>query len=171
LVTHSLGRSGEVGAQHGDEVEQVPEPLGARELLRPDDAEQQDDAGGRAQRDQGEQVARAARREHVDQDQRRGRADHRRENEERQERARRDEREEPPALVHDGVGGEDRHRHQRHHPRGMEERLAELGHIDPDPVHRRGDQEVEVLGEEERRQRGDDVGEEQHRDEREQRQR
>src|SRR6266550_4604019 len=60
-------------------------------------------------------------------------------------------------LVHDAVGRQDRHDHQRHHPRRMQQRLTQLGEIQPQPVHRGRDEQVEVLGEEEARERRDDV--------------
>src|SRR5947208_2925834 len=80
-----------------------------------------------------------------------------------QHRAERDEcehgvqGEQHATLVHDAVGRQDRHDHQRHHPRRMQQRLTQLGEIQPQPVHRGRDEQVEVLGEEEARERRDDV--------------
>src|SRR5205085_7399 len=59
--------------------------------------------------------------------------------------------------VDHAVGRQDRHGHERHHPRGVQQRLAELGQVEPEPVHGRRDEQVEVLREEEARQRRDHV--------------
>ena len=151
-AAHSLGRNGRCRASRStrDEVEQVAESLGPRQLLGPNDAEQQDHAAGGAERDDGQQVARAPRGEDVHQDQR----DHahpitagriRNGTNARQ----RHEPEQRTAVVDDAVRREDRHRHQRHHPRGVQQRLAELGEVEAQPVDRRGDEQVEVLRQEE----------------------
>ena len=47
----------------------------------------------------------------------------------------------------------------------MNQRLAELGQIDIEPVHRRRHEQVEILGEEEGRERRNHVGEQQDRQE------
>src|SRR2546430_8440115 len=54
------------GAQHGDVVEQVPEPFRPGQLLGADHAEQQDHAARGSQRDDRQQVARAPRWKDVD---------------------------------------------------------------------------------------------------------
>ena len=57
---------------------------------------------------------------------------------------------------------------QRHHPRRVDHRFRELGQIEPGTADRGRDQEVEILGQEVSREGGDDVGEQQDREQRQQ---
>ncbi len=79
----------------------------------------------------------------------------------RDEGGQRHEGKEKPATVHDAIGRKDRQRQQRHHPRGVHDRLGQLGEIEANPAHRRRDQQVEVLGQEEGGECGDDVRQQQ----------
>ena len=58
------------------------------------------------------------------------------------------EREQQTTGIADAERGENRHAHQRHHPRAVHERLAQFGEIQAQPVHRRRDQQVQVLRQE-----------------------
>ena len=155
-------------AQQDDEVQQIAKSFGAGQLLRPDYAEQQDHAAGGTERDDRQQVARATRGENIDEHQRHCAAEYRRQNQHRHDRDDRVQRKQHSSLVDDAIGCEDRHRHQRHHPGRVQQRLAQLCEIEPQPVDRRRNEEVEIPREEETRQRRDHVREHQDRDERQQ---
>src|SRR6185312_6678884 len=152
-------------SQQDDEVEQVAEPFGPRQLLGTNQPEQQDHAARRAEGNDGQQVARATGREDVDEDERQRASDDRRQNQHRQDRDDGIEREQQPALEHHAVRRENRHDHQRHHPRRVQQRLAELREVETQPVHRRGHEQIEVLRQKGARDRRDDVGEHQDGDE------
>src|SRR5436190_5645113 len=144
-------------AQENEEVEQIAKSFGPSELFGSNDPEEEDHATRGAQRDDRQQIARATRWKDVYQHQRDRAAQHRRENQHRDDGENRVDGEQHATLVYDAVGRQDRHDHQRHHPRRMQQRLTQLGEIQPQPVHRRRDEQVEVLGEEEARERRDDV--------------
>src|SRR5438477_3684154 len=122
------------------------------------------------QRHDRQQIARAARREYVDQYEGDGRPHDRGNHQHREQGEDRERREQRAAVVDHAVRRENRHGHQRHHPRRVQQRLAQLRQVDPQPVHRRGHEQVQVLRQEKARQCGNDVGEHQDRDERQQHQ-
>ncbi len=153
-------------AQQNDEVQQVAEAFRAGQLFGSDDAEQQDHAAGGPKRDDRQQIARASSRENVDEYQRHRTAEHRRQDQHRHDRDDRVEREQHTPLKDDAVRGQNRYRHERHHPGRVQQRLPQFREVQAQPIDRRRDEEVEVLGEEKARQRRDDVGEHEDRDKR-----
>ena len=157
-------------AQDGEEVEEIAEPLRAGELLGPNHAKQQDEARCRAQGDDRKQVPGASRREHVDQDKRHRAAHDGRQDQHRHDRHHGVGQEQDATAVDDSIRREDRDRHQGDHPRRVQQRLAQLREVKTQPIDRGGHEQIEVLGEEEARQRGDHVRQNQDRDEGEQHQ-
>ena len=169
-VRRPLGRQERAGRalQRAQEVDQVAEALGPRQPLGLQHAQRHHHDRHRADGHEAQQVARAPGGEDVHQHQGDHRPDDGRQQQERHEGAQRHEPEPGTAVVDDAVGREDRDGQQRHHPRRVRHRLAELREVEPEPVDRRRDEHVEVLRQEERRERRDEVGQQQDRREREQ---
>ena len=94
-----------------------------------------------------------------------GAADHRRDHEEGNKHGHGEEPEHPAAAVHPAVRREHRDRHQRDHPARGDHGLDQLRAVQPQPVHRSRHQQVEVLRQEETRERRDDVRQQQDREE------
>jgi hypothetical protein len=138
-------------------------PLGTRQLLRPDQPEEQHESPCGADRDQAQQIARAASGEDVDQDECHRGSNHTGQQEVRHQRRQYHDWEQRSTPVDDPIGGEDRHRHQHHHPGRVHQGLAQLGQIEAQPIHRCCHQHVEIPRQEITGQRRDEIGQEQQR--------
>ena len=89
----------------------------------------------------------------------------RRDHQERQEHGRREQPERPAAAVDPAVRREHRDRHERDHPARGDHGLDQLRAVEPQPVHGPRHEQVEILREEEARERRDDVRQQQDREE------
>ncbi len=145
----------------------VGQRIDAQQTLGLDEAQQQHDAAREHEAHQHQDVARAARRKHVHQQQRRAGAGSDGNDAERRHSQQRRHVEHARRAARDADAEQHRQQKDDDHPRRLQHGLHETRVEQPPDGHRRREQQAQIFGQEECRERRDDAAEREEREERE----
>jgi hypothetical protein len=148
------------GAEGRHEVHHGPELVGADQALGLEEPDHHHHPGGGEEPQEGQEVPGAPGREDVHQEEGEGRPRHGGKDQEGPQHPHRQEVVPRAGGIHHPVGRQEGDRQEDHHPRGVHQALHQPGPVELHRVRGRGQEELQVPGEEEGGEGGDDVGEE-----------